>query len=470
MTQIPILNGIFTDNGPDFRTSYPVNLIPVPKANGISEGFLRPADGLIANGTGPGVDRGGINWNGVCYRVMGSKLVTVGPTGTITILGDVGNDGNLVTLDYDFDQLGIASNNNLFFWNPTTSTLSQNTDPDLGPVLDMVWVDGYWMTTDGEFLVVTDLGNPLAVNPLKYGSSEIDPDPVVALLKLRNEIYALNRYTIEVFDNVGGDLFPFQRIEGAQIEKGVVGTHACCVYLENIAFLGSGFNESPGIYIGANSQTQKISTQEIDMLLLEYTEAQLAEVKLEARNDRSHQHLYVHLPNKTVVYDASASQDLGQPVWFILTSSLVDYSQYRARNLVWCYDKWLVGDPANSNVGYMSQDISSHYGQKVRWEFATTILYNEGRGAIITNLELVGLTGSVAFGLDPTINTSYSTDGQTWSQQKFIKAGKQGQRAKRLVWFQQGWMRNWRIQRFQGNSDAHIAFARLEAQIEGLAF
>jgi hypothetical protein len=445
-------------------------LIPVPKANGISEGFLRPADGLIANGTGPGVDRGGINWNGICYRVMGSKLVTVGPTGTITILGDVGNDGNLVTLDYDFDQLGIASNNNLFFWNPTTSTLSQNTDPDLGTVLDMVWVDGYWMTTDGEFLVVTDLGNPLAVNPLKYGSSEIDPDPVVALLKLRNEIYALNRYTIEVFDNVGGDLFPFQRIEGAQIEKGVVGTHACCVYLENIAFLGSGFNESPGIYIGANSQTQKISTQEIDMLLLEFTEAQLAEVKLEARNDRSHQHLYVHLPNKTVVYDASASQDLGQPVWFILTSSLVDYSQYRARNLVWCYDKWLIGDPANSNVGYMSQDISSHYGQKVRWEFATTILYNEGRGAIITNLELVGLTGSVAFGLDPTINTSYSTDGQTWSQQKFIKAGKQGQRAKRLVWFQQGWMRNWRIQRFQGNSDAHMSFARLEAQIEGLAF
>jgi hypothetical protein len=401
---------------------------------------------------------------------MGSKLVTVGPTGPITILGDVGNDGNLVTLDYDFDQLGIASNNNLFFWNPTTSTLSQNTDPDLGPVLDMVWVDGYWMTTDGEFLVVTDLGNPLAVNPLKYGSSEIDPDPVVALLKLRNEIYALNRYTIEVFDNVGGDLFPFQRIEGAQIEKGVVGTHACCVYLENIAFLGSGFNESPGIYIGANSQTQKISTQEIDMLLLDYTEAQLAEVKLEARNDRSHQHLYVHLPNKTVVYDASASQDLGQPVWFILTSSLVDYSQYRARNLVWCYDKWLVGDPANNNVGYMSQDISSHYGQKVRWEFATTILYNEGRGAIITNLELVGLTGSVAFGLDPTINTSYSTDGQTWSQQKFIKAGKQGQRAKRLVWFQQGWMRNWRIQRFQGNSDAHMSFARLEAQIEGLTF
>jgi hypothetical protein len=118
----------------------------------------------------------------------------------------------------------------------------------------------------------------------------------------------------------------------------------------------------------------------------------------------------------------------------------------------------------------MVSNISTHYGQKVRWEFGTTIVYNEGRGAIIQNLELVGLTGSVAYGTDPTINTSYSTDGETWSQQKFIKAGKTGQRAKRLVWFQQGWMRNWRIQRFQGTSDAHMSFARLEAAIEPLAY
>ena len=469
MVQIPIVNGIYTDNGPDFRTSYPVNMIPVPKSNGISEGFLRPADGLVANGTGPGIDRGGINWNGVCYRVMGSKLVTVSSTGAVTILGDVGNNGQLVTMDYSFDRLAIASNEDLFYWSPSLG-LVQVTDPDIGVVLDVVWVDGYFMTTDGEFLIVTELSDPTQVNPLKYGSSEIDPDPVVALLKLRNEIYALNRNTIEVYDNVGGDLFPFQRIDGAQIEKGVVGTHACCVYLESIAFLGSGFNEAPGVYLGGNAKTNKISTQEIDQILLQFTEAQLSTVKLEARNDKAHEHLYIHLPDRTLVFDAAATQDLGQPVWFILTSSLVGLSKYRAQNLVWCYDKWLVGDPTNTSVGYMVSNISSHYGQKVRWEFGTTIVYNEGRGAIIQNLELVGLTGSAAYGVEPTINTSYSTDGQTYSQQKFINAGKTGQRAKRLVWFQQGWMRNWRIQRFQGTSDAHMSFARLEAAIEPLAY
>ncbi len=466
--QIPILNGIYTDNGPDIRTSYPVNLVPVPKKSGISNGFLRPGDGLVANGTGPGIDRGGIEWRGVCYRVMGTKLVTVASNGAVTVLGDVGGPvSTLVTMDYSFDRLAIASGGRLYYWN---GALTQVTDPDLGTVLDVVWVDGYFMTTDGEFLVVTELTDPTQVNPLKYGSSEVDPDPVVALLKLRNEVYALNRNTIEVFDNVGGDFFPFQRIDGAQIQKGVLGTFACCVYLETVAFLGSGRNEQPGIYLGANAQAQKISTQEIDQILLGYTEAQLAKVKLEARNDKSHQHLYVHLPDRTIVYDAAASEALGEQVWFMLTTSQVGFSQYRARNLVWAYDKWLVGDPQSSTIGYMVQDIGSHWGQIVRWEFGTLIAYNEGNGAIFNELELVALTGRVALGVDPIISTSYSVDGLAWSQDRPIRVGTTGSTKKRLAWFQQGHMLNWRIQRFRGDTQAHLSFARLEAQIEALAY
>ncbi len=466
--QIPILNGIYTDNGPDLRTSYPVNLMPVPKKSGISNGFLRPADGMVANGTGPGVDRGGINWNGVCYRVMGTKLVTVASNGAVTVLGDVGGPVNtLVTMDYSFDRLAIASGGRLYYWN---GTLTQVTDPDLGVVLDVAWVDGYFMTTDGTSLVVTELTDPTQVNPLKYGSSEVDPDPVVALLKLRNEIYALNRNTIEVFDNVGGDFFPFQRIDGAQIQKGCVGTFACCVYLEAVAFLGSGRNEEPGIYLGANATAQKISTQEIDQVLLQFTEAQLAQVKLEARNDKNHQHLYVHLPDRTIVYDAAASEALGEQVWFTLTTSTVGFSQYRARNLVWAYDKWLVGDPQSSTIGYMVDTTGEHWGQIVRWEFGTIIAYNEGNGAIFHELELVALTGRVALGKDPIISTSYSVDGQSWSQDRPIRVGTTGNTRKRLAWFQQGHMRNWRIQRFRGDTQAHLSFARLEAQIEGLAY
>jgi hypothetical protein len=466
--QIPILSGLYADTTPELRTAYPVNMVPVPKNSGISNGFLRPGDGIVANGTGPGIDRGGINWKGICYRVMGTKLVTVSSNGAVTVLGDVGGPvDTLVTFDYSFDRLAIASGGRLYYWN---GALTQVTDPDLGVVLDLVWVDGYFMTTDGEFLIVTELNDPTQVNPLKYGSSEVDPDPVVALLKLRNEIYALNRNTIEVFDNVGGDFFPFQRIDGAQIQKGCLGTQACCIYLERLAFLGGGRNEAPGIYVGAAATTQKISTQEIDNLLLTYTEAQLVKTKLEARNDKNHQHLYVHLPDRTIVYDASASEALGDQVWFTLASTVVGFSQYRARNLVWCYDKWLVGDPQSNAIGYLVQDTGHHWGQQVRWEFGTLIAYNEGNGAIFNRLELVSLTGSVALGKNPKISTSYSVNGVAWSQDRSIAVGTTGTTAKRLVWFQQGHMRNWRIQRFRGDSDAHISFIRLEAQIEPLAF
>ncbi len=462
--QIAILNGIYTDQNADFRTSYPKNLIPVPKDQGISKGYLRPADGLVELSEGPGTDRGGINWNGVCYRVMGTSLVSVDSTGTIATLGDVG-PGGTVSMDYSFDRLAISSGGRLYFWD---GALTQNTDPDLGYVVDFMWIDGFFMTTDGENLVVTELNDPLSVVATKYGSSEVDPDPVKGVLKLRSEACALNRYTIETFNNIGGENFPYQRIEGAQIQKGVIGTYCADVMLDRIAFLGSGRNEAPAVWLGQNSTVEKISTREIDQILSGYTESELSLATVETKAEKGHQHLYVHLVDQTLVYDAAASAALGEPAWFILASSLVGASQYRAKNFVWCYDKWICGDPTTSKLGYTVSNISSHYGDVVGWEFGTSIIYNESRGAIFHDVELVCLPGRSVFGTDPSIWTSYSVDGETWGQEMVCKAGKTGQRDNRIAWFQQGCMEQWRIQKFRGTSDAHISMARLEANLEAL--
>jgi Phage stabilisation protein len=463
--QIPILNGIYTDGVSDFRTSYPRNMVPVPKQQGISEGYLRPADGLVKDGDGPGSDRGGINWNGKLFRVMGSELVSIDVHGGVLDLGSVGNGGD-VTFDYSFDRLAVSSAGALFYWNGFT--LTRVTDTDLGYVVDFIWVDGYFMTTDGTSLIVTELNDPTKVSPLKYGSSEADPDSVKGLLKLRNEVYALNRYTIEVFQNVGGELFPFERIEGAQLMRGAIGTRTACVFMESLAFLGSGRNEAPAIWLGSNGTTGKLSTREIEQVLEGYTEVQLSAVVLETKVSNGHQLLYVHLPDQTLVYDGAASQVVNEPVWFTLTSSVVGLGQYRAKNFVWCYDQWNCGDPSSTTFGHTVHDVSSHYGTVNGWEFSTAIVYNEGRGAIFHELELVALTGRVASDVDPTIWTSYTVDGATWSQERPRSAGKQGERLKRLNWLQQGFMRNWRLQKFRGTSDAHISVARLEAKVEGM--
>lgn len=465
MTQVAILSGIFSDANSQLRTALPVNYVPVPTSSGISDGYLAPAPGILKFSDGPGIDRGGINWNGLCYRVMGSSLVLINSGALVTTLGDVGTDGKPVSLDYSFDRLAIASNQNLFYWD---GTFKQVTDPDLGAVVDMIWIGGYFMTTDGTFIVVTDLNDPFAVNPLKYGSSEADPDPVVALKRVRTEAVALNRYTIEYFQNVGGDTFPFSRIDGAMIQKGCVGTHACCLFSESIAFLGSGRNEAPGVYFALSGTAQKLSTREIDIILKGYTEAQLSTAVLEAKISDAHKHLLIHLPDQTLVFDAAATEAVGTPVWFTLNSGIVGNATYRARFHVWVYDRWIVGDTLKPQTGQLVANISTHYGDTIGWEFGTPIMYTEGTGAIIHEMELVSLPGDVAFGDAPVIWTSYSLDGQQWSQERPVNAGNFGQTLKRICWRRQGMFRNWRIQKFRGTSDAHLGVIRLEVQFEKL--
>lgn len=476
--QVPILNGIYTDSAaPDFRTSYPRNLMPVPKGQGISAGYLKPASGIVQNGSGPASGRGGINWNGVLYRVMGSQLCRVSESGVATMLGDVGDDGQIVSMAYSFDRLAIASNRNLFYWDGTT--LKQVTDPDLGVVLDVTWLAGYFITTDGTSLVQTELTDPFSINPLKYGSSEVDPDPIIGVGNLRNELYAFNRYTIETFQNVGGDNFAFQRVDGAMVPRGIIGTQAVTAFLSTFAFVGSGRNEQgpepPAVYLMAPGDSVAISTREIDLILQDYTEDQLSTCVMESRVDSGHQLLMIHLPDQCLVYDAAASQIVGEPVWVILTTSVVGLGQYQARNLVWCYNRWNVENPTTVGLGILDESISSHYDKINGWDFGTAVLYNEGSGAIVNDMELVCLTGRTPntivnrdSGEDPVIWTSYSVDGVTWSQEKSTRCGKRGDRDIRVAWRRQGRLKNWRIQRFRGTSDANVALVRLEMKLEPL--
>jgi hypothetical protein len=472
---IPILAGNYVDGSPAVRVSYPVNMIPVPAQDGgIADGFLRPAEGIVAFAPGQGVDRGAIvpTATGLTnhYRVSGTKLISISTAGVVTVIGTIAGTG-LARMVHSFDRLGIAANGTLYYWNGTT--LTSVSDPNAGTVNDVVWIDGYWAVTDGTNVAVSELTDPDSFNATKYGGTD-RPDPIQCLLKVQNELHVVSRSFIDVFQNVGGAGFPFQRVSSAVITKGAVGRRAACVFNNAVAFVGGGnsggTSESPGVWIGRNAQTVKISSREVDNLLLQYTTAQLATVHLEPIIDRGSEFLYVHLPDRTLVYDAAASAAAQSPIWCVLTTAIDGFSQYRAINIIRFNDQWIVGDPLSSSIGVWSTTVSTHWGSDVRWEFGTQMIRNEGRGAVIHELELVALTGVVASGTDPRISTSYSLDGKTWSQDKSIRSGKIGDTTKRLLWFQQGNWRNYRIQRFRGDSGSHLSALRMEAQIEGLAY
>ncbi|MES2904010.1 MAG: packaged DNA stabilization protein [Pseudomonadota bacterium] len=337
MTSVPLLGGFMATADAEFVASLPVNLEPVvfDTPNGIAEGQFKAGAGTTALATGPGIDRGGIVYNNAHIRVMGTKLVQVSPSGVITELGDVGGSGP-VTMDYGFDRLAIRSSTSLYYWNG--ASLVQVTDPDLGPVLDMIWTDGYFMTTDGTYIVVTELNDPTAIEPLKYGSAEEDPDMITGLVKFREEIYALGRHTVQVFQNVGGSDFPFAPDLGATIPYGCVSASAKCLFAESFAFVGSARNEALGVYVAGAGTAIKISDKAVDDKLA--AESNATAIVCEARTYGDEMRLFVHLENETLVFFKKASDAAGRKIWTIAKSG----GAYRLRNAVMCDGNFIVGD------------------------------------------------------------------------------------------------------------------------------
>jgi hypothetical protein len=470
MVQIPLLSGIYTDSNADIRSTYPRNLLPTVKDSGLSKGHLRPSEGLVQAATGIGRDRGGINWFGVQYRVMGTNIVQVSAEGVVLSIGTVIDDGYPAAFAYDYDtvspHLAIVVGSILYYW--VSNILVPALVPDVSDPFDIIWIDGYFVLTDGNSIYCTTLGDVGNFNPYAYGSAESDPGPIMGLLKVRNELVAIKRYVMEFNEDIGGNYFPFQRIDGAEIFRGSVGRKTHCVFLEQIAFIGSGKNEPPAIWMGINGVSNKISSEEIDYQLQRWTEAELSTCLIEPRVEKNHAWLYVHLPDRTCVYDHYATLQTQEPVWFYLDSGLGSFAQYRCQNLVWCYDAWWFADTATGNLGNFSLTDSQQWGSDVTWEFTTKMIYNKGRQMIAHELELMCISRYVRPGVTPTISYSYSWDGVTWSQFRFKNVGSFGDRLKRVNWINCGPTHNWNLLRFRSDTQAHVSIMAIEARIEAL--
>lgn len=460
--RLPLLSGITADGTAEFLQSYPVNFEAVAVDNKIAKAQFRMTSGAEPFATGPGILRGGYLWNDLLFAVMGTKLVSVTATGVVTEIGDVGGAGP-VTFAEGFGRFGIRSSDQLYYYDGTA--LSHVTDTDLGPVVDVIWIDGYWMTTDGTSVIVTELNDPASVMPLKYGSAEEDPDMVSGLIKFRDEAYALGRFTIQVFRNVGGNGFPFATLKGASIPVGCIGPMAKCLYGESFAFIGSARDEAIGVYLAGSGSAVRISTRAIDDELAKVADP--TQIVLENRSSRAERRLLVHLPDKTLVFLLNASKALGEPVWYVAQSG--SGGAYRLRYATQAFGETIVGDTESAALGVLSDAVSTHFGEAAEWRFDVGLLYNDAKGGIVQSVELVGLPGRAPFGVDGTAWLSMTRDGETFSVERGIPVGKAGQRTLRLQWRPRVNFRNWLGLRFRGYSAAMPGFAACEAAIEPLA-
>lgn len=459
--QVSIVNSVVTNNAAEFELSYPLNLEPLIVKSGVSNGQLRMTDGTKPFGTGPGPIRASILWNNRAFAVMGTKLVEIRNDKTLVTIGDVGEGP--AGLDYSFDRLIIRSGPRLYYYDGTT--LAQLTDQDLGQVVDALWFAGYTVATDGKFVIVTEINNPFEVKPTKYGSAEDDPDPITGLLKLRDEVHVLGTNTIQVFRNVGGVGFPFQTQIGATIPKGCVSASAKCLFGQSYAFVGGGRGEALGVYVAGSGEANKISTRTIDDALA--AEADPASIVLERRVSRDELRLFVHMANETWVFLANVTAAAGESVWYRARSGTG--GSYRLRHSLPAFGGVLVGDTQSGAIAMLTPDTNTHFGEPTEWLCDVGVLYNNGKGAIVDAVELIGLPGRGDDSQGSEIFFSYTRDGQTFSPERAITVGPTGTRSKRLQWRPHSRVRGFMALRFRGYSRALVGFAACEVTARPLS-
>lgn len=402
--QVGIISGTTVRNG-EFVTSYPVNLDTKIIDSGVSKGQLVTSRGARKIGNGPGVDRGSIVWKGAHYRVMADKLVSVDSGGEATILADVGYDGAPVGLDYGFDLLAIRSAGRLFYWDG--SQRIEVNDPDIGVVNDVMWIDGYYATTDGTYVIVTDINDPTSINPTRYGSAESDPDPITGLIKYRGEMCAIGRNTLTFMQNVGGNGFPFQVAQGATEQCGAISATAkCTVGGSGFAFVGSPRGEPLAVYF-YNGSVNRISDTEIDDLIA--AEPNPEAIEMECRAYSAERQIIIHLSSCSLCLSVSTTDAAGQGAWTILHSG--HFEPYRLRHAALYNGKHYVGDVSGSNIGVVEGD-PRHFGEGTDWRFDASIMFDPG-GMQVSQVQL--------FGQFPTeqnaVFCSITRDGVGWSRE-----------------------------------------------------
>lgn len=457
---IQLLAGDKVDSQSDFRDALPVNMSGVIREIFGSKGYMLQQPGLTQYATGLGRDRGG-TWNDKFqehFRLSLTSFISVGATGTVTNIGTILNSDQ-ASFANSFNTQAIVADGAYYLYDPDNG-FRLVTDPDVGTPIDIVWVDGYYFMTDGEYLYHTDLDDEESIDALKYATAEFSPDPTIGLsLTMDDKVIAWNRYTTEYFANTANEFFAFTRLASRTVKYGLVGTHCKAEIGGEFFFMGGPREGNVSIYKLEVGGATNISSREIDKLIAQYPESELAQGVLETRIVDNYPYLIAHLPNDTVMLNIKVGGAAGwEKGWSILRSSTVSEDTYRGINAI--FDprrgQWVMGDKVSSKIGYLNMDVATHYDAIAEWILFTPLMFMES--ASIDQLEIQTIPGFTTFD-DAQVFLSTTYDGQFYSMETVMQYGAPSAYGQRFIAFQLGYVPDFVGLRLRGASRSRMAFA-----------
>lgn len=478
MPEFPLDIGFYESSSLALAAQNCINHYPQnPQTKGaISQGalFFTPGkESWTEITTGPG--RGFVIFKGLLYVVIGGSFYKVTQNKIITKLGDIVGDSRVIIANNGVTICIQIPNGNGYFYDEENG-LHRIVDPVYldyqrqQGVTSVATKDGYFIfTTDKEFflssLVTENKGQNF--DALDFSTAENKPDDIVLAAVIKNELHIPGVDTIELFQNTGGPGFPFQRINGATIDKGVAARHSFIEFDHTFVFLGGGRTEAIAIWQGSRGSVNKISTPAIDHAIQQYTQDEITGVYAWTYSEDGNYFVGFTFPDTTFVYDATTSAMQRRPVWHERRS---DGSYWRVSHVMDVYGKNYVLDNVTGVIGILSRSITSEYGQDIAREFTGIYLYNNGLSFKIPYIELN--TESGISGLQPSSAAQVELLISDDKGQSFISFGSRNLSTyqnyyTRQVWKKIGRFENSALLRFRTTGSDVINYINLQSQIIG---
>jgi hypothetical protein len=289
----------------------------------------------------------------------------------------------------------------------------------------VIWVDGYFIYNQGNTgqFFVSEWGS-FTVDPLSFASAEGDPDNLLSMLSNNRYLWLLNERTTEVWSNTGNADFPFERVQGGFIEKGIAAAFSAAKIDGFVFWLGRDASGMGTVYMAQGLTPQRISTHAIEQAISKYADITTAKAYTYAKD--GHSFYVLNFDEATWVFDLSTK------MWHE-RAYLFEGELQRHRSEYGVYNPHLnlhmAGDYANNKVYSIDSQVRTDDGDAIARVRTAPHISSGGKNIFHRSLTLdmetgVGLDGS-GQGSDPQVMLQFSNDGgHTWSSEMWASAGK----------------------------------------------
>lgn len=426
---VNIVGGDYSDDALPWTAQATVNylIVPAEREGTMSPAKLRGAPGLVrfAESQAKPV-RGAYNAEGLFLIVVGRTLYRVNKNGTTTAIGTIPGVGRVSIAHNKHgagNEIAIANGQSGYVYDTTVGALSQITDEGFpgSPVFE--FVAGYMAGVDpfGRFWFISELGQARQYNTLDRNDAESEPDKILTLIRVGEEILVFGERTGEFFRNTGQATGTWQRVNGVSMSIGCASRFSLARLDNSIFWLG---NDGKFYRLEGNTPV-RISTaaQEKSISGLDWSK-----VFCTTFEDQGHAVVYFTFPDGyTWGYDA-LSRD-----WHRRESH--GLKRWRVNTLTKWAGAWYAGDFSNGRLYRLDWDELHEDGQPLVSRRRGGVTYAGGNVIGFGAVRLEFDVGRIPVGVtDHFCSLRYSDDGgHNWSKSRVLSLGRTGQFRRKVI-------------------------------------